>query len=419
MSNDYTPIHQAIDLLKGFVNQPTTPAPAPEPVPAEHAITSQSVKHIEVCSSIKELPPGTENENETVIYFVPLVGIVVWDAQNETYRNFITGDDLTPKITPIPEPVPEPTQPAPKPRPVVSIYNGTNDGADETFYKALGDALGAGVSYYTPNAKVKGQYAIRSWDLKRIERGYVPVIHLQSVAYHSGLKTEVQYYPWKHVAEGKHDADFISMAKALAGTPEGTVFAFDGEPEVRLEKDSHQPVPNPNTTKVWPEGWPQNGDGLNTPAYYVAAQRRIFEIIKTHAPHIDFRFWFAGHDRGDHMRSFYPGAEYVDSIGIDPYVWAHNPASTTPLQKYKPIVDWVRAQTSWGQKPIGISETGIDTKHGDAAGEAFWKAMPEAVAKLDLSWVTLYNRSQWQITPTTFPRSWAAYVEAMKNIAGK
>ena len=69
-------------------------------------------------------------------------------------------------------------------------------------------------------------------------------------------------------------------------------------------------------------------------------------------------------------------------------------------------------------KPIGISETGIDRGHGDIAMAAFWAAMPAVVESLDLSWVAFYNRSNWQISPTSHPLAWAAYIAAMKDIAG-
>lgn len=305
------------------------------------------------------------------------------------------------------------------PNAVVAIYNGTTDGADDIFYDALGPALGAGVSYYTPNAKVGGTYVLRSWDLTRISRGYVPYIHLQSVAWNDAAGANVQYYPWQKVAEGEYDTDFAQMANALKDCPPGTAFAFDGEPEVRLGASSHQPVPNPNSpTTSWPEGWPQNGDGYNTPAWYAAAQRRIYEVMHPIAPNLDYRFWFAGHERSTYMESFYPGDEYVTSIGIDPYVWAHNPGTTTPYQKYEPIVSWIRSR-SWGQgKPIGISETGIDTGHTTANQVNFWSNMPSAVRDLNLAYITFYCRSNWQITPTSNPTVWDAYVEAMQEIAG-
>lgn len=396
--SDHAPIIEAIALLQGYLGQSS------EPEPEGHPVTSNTITRIESYSAREDLPsPGQRG----VLYLVTGVGLLGWDEDGYW--------DLFVAPAPAPEPEPEPQ----KPRAVVSVYNGTVDGADDVFYNALGDALGAGVSYYTINAKQNGRYVLRSWDQARIARGYVPHIHLQSVAWHGQIGANVQYYAWKDVADGLHDADFVQWAEALKDAPAGTAFAFDGEPEVRLEAGSHQPVPNPNATSVtWPTGWPQNGDGKNTPEHYAAAQRRIYEVMHPIAPNVDYRFWFAGHLRNSYMESFYPGDAYVDSIGIDPYVWAHNPASTTPQQKYQPIVDWIRSR-DWGQgKPIGISETGIDRGHGDIAMAAFWGAMPAAVENLDLSWVAFYNRSNWQISPTSHPLAWAAYIAAMKDIAG-
>ncbi len=330
------------------------------------------------------------------------MSIFRWSTSGNVYINLSVGDNPPIDVTR-----------------VVAVYNGTTDGADDIFYSALGPSLGAGTSYYTANAKQNGQYVLRSWDLTRIARGYVPYIHLQSVAWNNEAGANVQYYAWKDVADGVHDAEFTQWANALKDAPVGTSFSFDGEPEVRLESTSHQPVPNPNSPVAsWPAGWPQNGDGKNTPTHYAAAQRRIYDIMHPIAPNVDYRFWFAGHQRDATMETFYPGDAYVDSIGIDPYVWAHNPGTTTPKQKYEPIVNWIRSR-SWGVgKPIGISETGIDTTHSEANQISFWNNMPQAMTDLDLKFVTLYNRSNWQIGPATHPNIWAAYVAAMQEIAG-
>lgn len=323
-------------------------------------------------------------------------------------------------------PPPPTTPPPPAPhKTVVGIYNGTELNADNMFYNALGSALGAGTSYYTHNARQGGVFVLREWDTQRINRGYVPYIHFQSVGWNSSVGADVQYYPWKDVADGLHDAVFVQWANALKDCPPGTAFSFDGEPEVRLESGSHQPVPNPNSPKTWPSGWPQNGDGKNTPAHYAAAQRRIYDIMHPIAPNVDYRFWFAGHLRNSYMESFYPGDAYVDSIAIDPYVWSWDTTTVDgvkvpvhPRVKYKPIVDWLRSR-SWGQgKPIGISETGIDVSHGDAQMALFWSRMPDLMQELKISWLAFYNRSNWYISQSSYPLAWAAYVAAMKKIAG-
>jgi beta-mannanase len=331
-------------------------------------------------------------------------------------RGVISGGVLVPAtvrlVTGAVAPPPTPDSPV-----LVGIYNGTSDGADDLFYNEMGSTIKLATSYYTVAAKVAGAWVLRSWDLTRISRGISPTIHVQSVSLNTSLGQQVQWFPWDGVAAGDYDTEWTQWANALVDAPPGTSFSFDGEPEVRLEAGSHQPVPNPNSPVGWPAGWPQNDGGHNTPSTYAAAVRRIYDVMHPIAPNIDYRFWMAGHERSTYMEGFYPGDAYVDSIAIDPYVWLHNSSSTTPKQKYEPIVNWLRGR-SWGQgKPIGIGETGIHTGHGDTAGAAFWSGMPTAVRDLDLSFVTFYNRSSWTITPSTFPLSWSSYVDAMTEIA--
>src|SRR5690606_41386100 len=103
---------------------------------------------------------------------------------------------------------------------------------------------------------------------------------------------------------------------------------------------------------------------------------------------------FAGHERSSYMESFYPGDEYVTSIGIDPYVWAHNPGTMTAYEKFQPIVSWIRWR-SWEQgKPIGISETGIDTGPTPANQVNFCQLLPAAGGALSVAYVTSHCRTR-------------------------
>lgn len=306
-------------------------------------------------------------------------------------------------------------QPPTRRRCLVGVYNGTEMGADDPFFNALGPALGSATSYYTTSAKVwlpaekRSEFRLREWDVQRIQRGILPVIHFQSMQ-----PKQTQTHAWADVAAGLHDADFIQWAHALKDTPAGTSFSFDAEPEVRIEQGSHQQLPD---------------NGKNTPEHYAAALRRIHDVMHPIAPNVDYRFWFAGHRRDAYMERFYPGDAYVDSITFDPYVWKHDhkvqringvdvkiPAH--PREKYQPIVDWLRSR-SWGKgKPIGITETGIDKDvYTDDDIATFWSRIPAVVDELGLEVFVFYNRSNWQITATSHPKAWAAYLAAMRQIA--
>lgn len=307
---------------------------------------------------------------------------------------------------------------------MVGVYNGMNYGDDDLFYTPLGSSLKSAASYLHQGNRTAGVWQTSPIDAQRFDRGMAPQFNIQSVSPEFGSTGElVQHLPWSQVADGSFDAFFAQFAtNILATAPVGSTFSFDQEPDVHLEAGSHSPVPNPNSPVTWPAGWPQNDDGYNTPESYAGACQRVYTVMKPIAPHIDFRFWFAGHIRNTYMESFYPGDAYIDSIGFDPYVWAHNPSTTTPVQKYGPIVDWLNGRT-WGiGKPRGLSETGFSRAHGDAAGAVFWSAIPEAFIELDLRHIFLFNRyfsvnAQFDLEEARDPLAWAAFIEAMHALA--
>lgn len=308
-------------------------------------------------------------------------------------------------------------QPPTRRRCLVGVYNGTTLAADDPFYNALGPVLGTATSYYTTSAKVwiaaekRSEFRLREWDVQRIQRGILPIIHFQSM-----IPGQAQTHPWADVAAGLHDADFIQWANALKDAPAGISFSFDAEPvgvagveplhrgvaevagepepvvdvrcKVRIEPGSHQQLPD-------------NGKNTN----------RVHDVVD------------AAQRGGVVLRG-------VDSITFDPYVWKHDhkvqringvdvkiPAH--PREKYQPIADWLRSR-SWGKgKPIGITETGIDKDvYTDDDLATFWSRIPAVVDELGLEVFVFYNRSNWQITATSHPKAWAAYLAAMRQIAG-
>lgn len=282
----------------------------------------------------------------------------------------------------------------PAKRPLVGVYSGMQANADDPFVTGMGDALTSGTSYYTGSAYRNGVFTLTALDKARVARGAALFVTYSA-------STGSPYTDWADIAEGKVDDQFRALARALAAAPAGSSFSFANEPETRVAQKN------------------QRDNGRNRPEDFAAAFRRTVDVMRPIAPDLDFRWWIAGGKTDAEMERYYPGDAWVDSIGYDPYVWGHNPASTTALQKYSPVAKWLRSR-SWGKgKPLGLSETGFDVqKHGESAAAAFWATVPQAVRDLDLRFVTFFNRGEWTTFPTTTPTAWAAYVAAMKEISG-
>lgn len=303
---------------------------------------------------------------------------------------------LTQKVAELEAKIRELETQVPRSKTLVGVYNGTSSSADAQF-EGFGLKATIATSYYTTSGP-RPMPVPQSWDVARMGKGIFPQVHFQST------QNGVQTYFWKDVADGKHDQWFIDMAKKLhidfGGKPFS--FTFDGEPEVRIER-------------AGTGNWIQK-DPRNTPEYYAAAFRRIVTVMRPHAPSMDSRFWIAGHLRTNAMDAYYPGREYVDSIGVDPYIWGYDTPTTGPLEKWKPAVDFVRNKWGQGGVPIGISETGFARSHGDDAQAAFWAKVPAAVKTLDLSWVLLFNRGDFKMDD--LPKGRAALVKALNEIGG-
>lgn len=314
------------------------------------------------------------------------------EAENDTLRGAV--DRLTEEIVTLKERVAELETPAPSRQCLVGVYNGTSGTADAQF-EGFGLHATTATSYYTTSGP-RPMPVPQVWDVARLDKGIFPQVHFQST------QNGVQAFFWQDVADGKHDQWFTDMAKKLHSDFSGRAFSFtfDGEPEVRVER-------------AGTGNWIQK-DPRNTPAAYAAAFRRIVTLMRPHAPAMDSRWWIAGHKRDASMDAYYPGDEYVDSIGVDPYIWGYDSPATGPVDKWGPVVEFVRARYKKGA-PVGISETGFARSHGDDAQAAFWAKVPDAVKQLDLSWVVLFNRGDFKMDD--LPKGRAALVKAFNEIS--
>lgn len=280
----------------------------------------------------------------------------------------------------------------------VGVYNGPYAADDTPFVTALGPAMTA-ISCYLNNSQMSGSGGSAVFNLGARETAAVGRGNKLFVTYSASAGGSGPLTPWAEIAAGTHDWRFAAFANMLATLPLGSTFSFANEPEVRAAGSQNPP-----------------GSG-NLPTDFAAAWRRIHGIMAPIAPNIRWVWWISGTKLDTTMEQYYPGNAYVDAIGIDPYLWAHNSPTMTPTQKYTGPVNWCR--TRWPSKPIGISETGADVLvHGDAVGVNWWNGVPAAVETLGLEWVTFFSRGEWRLNLGGTPNSWAAYVAAMQQIRG-
>ena len=284
---------------------------------------------------------------------------------------------------------------------LVGVYSGMPSDSDSYFENLLGPALTLGSSYYVPtNRPSNGMWNLAALDVHRIAEGRALQVGVASRMGSVQNDTFQSWATWKSISEGDNDADFIRWANLLKDLTVPVSFSLDIEPDTIALNGS---LPS---------------DGNWEPEHYAAAYRRIYGIMKAIAPNISIRWWIGGSNQNAWMQRFWPGGAYVDSIGVDPYLWAHNDPATTPTQKYTPFVNWVRALPGAASIPVGLSETGFDLDaHGDAAGAVWWSGLPTAVQILNLAFIVFFDRGEWVIDDST-PLARDAYANAMRQISG-
>ncbi len=288
--------------------------------------------------------------------------------------------------------------PAPEPPPAQDFSAGAfNKGAptaDEDFSELVGGVeLGHASSYYTSG---NFRWGFKDRDVERINSGMTLLMGMASKNWKE--RGPESHMAWSDIAAGLHDEQIRGWGKAIA-TLDGPVrFAFDIEPNVKL-----------NQGKV-PKHW--------DPADYAAASRRISTLIKQEAPNVEFTFWVSSTQK-DLTAQMYPGDDYVDVICWDAYVNKGKSPDMTPLELWSDFKNWMDEQP-WGKGKIyGICETGFHNGHPDAKGAKFWSQAPEAVEALGLSFVTYFHSNtgpNGDYTMEDMPLTRAAYAEAMAEL---
>lgn len=285
------------------------------------------------------------------------------------------------------EPDPEPTPPEePTGRCLVGAYNGNSWTNDQAFM----DRCGVNLDFATTYAGGTTTKYPTPFDQERAANG---------VATQYGYATNNRdgtFKSWRDIAAGRYDDVFYAIAGGVSQHYGHKSFSLDIEPDVKM-----------NQGKV-PSDW--------TEAEFIAAWRHLAGIFRDVDSTINMRWWVGGSNRS-RCATLYPGDDYVDEIGWDPYVTSPNPATNTAYGEFSVFSNWLDQQ-SWGQgKARGICETGFSTDHPDEEAIRWWSEVPDAVAALDLRWITFFNRnSTWPYNIDDKPDVLAAYGDAMRRI---
>lgn len=269
----------------------------------------------------------------------------------------------------------------------VGIYNG--NGRDAEFSDV---PFNLATTYYNVGNVIPNKY-----DKERVANNVTPMLGLATKNY-NGLGAN-SFMSWVDIADGFHDDYLANLGQRLDSLQHEVWLSLDIEPDVKLNQN------------YVPSNW--------KPEDFGRAFARMVKIVREVAPNVSFTYWVGGHQK-ELVTRMYPGDEWIDRIGYDPYVTAHGNPKQTALQCWGDFVDWHRAQ-SWGRgKSLCITETGFHNGHSDDDQARFWKSAPVAVETLELESVTLFHRDSGpngDYTMHNRPKGRAAYVQAMQEIA--
>ena len=194
---------------------------------------------------------------------------------------------------------------------------------------------------------------------------------------------------WADVATGRYDAQILAQAKRLAQV--GPIWVgYDDEMDGRVRTAASGPLTD-----------------------YPAAYRRIRELVRPIAPNVIWYWCPTGGNRTPEVAACYPGDDYIDWIGYDPYDATLSKGG--PLATYKPFPEWLDSQRIGHGKAIGIMETGFHRDVDDAHAAADWiDAVPAALSELGIKMWLWFNSSGGLGDTSMAPATAAA--SALRNI---
>jgi hypothetical protein len=193
-----------------------------------------------------------------------------------------------------------------------------------------------------------------SYDRQQAADGRLLLIGWESRIFSSGTTLT-----WRQIYEGGYDAAIDAAGARLADFGEPIFVAFDHEPEDEPAKGSD--------------------------ADYVRAYRHVVDRVRAAGADNVIWVWnmmgWSGHySRYDDL---YPGDDYVDWVGYDPYNFFAcngNPTWKTPYDTVHGFYQWLDDNGIGAGKPRMLAEYGTNFDTRDAgAKQAWFEAFPAAV----------------------------------------
>lgn len=192
------------------------------------------------------------------------------------------------------------------------------------------------------------------YDRWTASQGRIPMISVCS-CYWDKNNTPVM---WADVASGKFDLYLISIADRFKAMKVPAFFAYDGEAETNAQGYSNQP-----------RGSTQD---------FVHAFRHVVDVFRARgATNVAFVWTVTGYafqaasgSQGAETASMYPGDNYVDWLGVDPYNFGRANAWNSLAYEMGPWYQWATANHPG--KPLMLAEWGSVEDQGNPNRKAQW-----------------------------------------------
>ncbi|MCZ0913608.1 glycosyl hydrolase [Gordonia amicalis] len=240
----------------------------------------------------------------------------------------------------------------------------------------------------------------------------IPPIAALNAVIGAGAEPIVTWEPWRHVGDGTYDRAAFSMSSIVAGTHDDYLYRWADElvawgSTVYL-RFAHEPNGD------W---YPWSPAGGTPPELYVAAWRHVHDLFASkNAVNVKW-VWAPNVPISDAPLSrWYPGADYVDVLGVDGYNWGSVPGHrwTSPNDLFGPSLDQLRELAP--DKPILVTEVGCAEAGGSKAD---WIAdlvdyLDEADGVTGFVWFDHDKEADWGLTSS--PEAGQAMARALEEV---
>jgi hypothetical protein len=215
-----------------------------------------------------------------------------------------------------------------------------------TWEQMLGRRFDMVLMYYDFSGRPgPGQFPDRQ--MKQVAQDRIPVFDWETRDYVAGTNLR-----WADVAAGRYDDSVvIPQAKRLKAYGKPVMLGLDHEMDI---------------------SYPKHG----SPAEYRAMYRHVREVFAAQGVHNVVWVWavtgWLSGDRGDLVKSFYPGDDLVDWVGYDPYNWG--PCKSTWKTFEQTISTFYRwsAANGLGDKPLMLQEYGLSPDPANPQASQQW-----------------------------------------------